>query len=90
MGQRDKDGIAAGRIGFHTISQGTIDLRRHMPEHPYRSCKEAQHLSLPPNALDDLLDRLGGLKKASWTGNICKHSSLYCHDLTGDYRSLYS
>ncbi|CAL1128430.1 unnamed protein product [Cladocopium goreaui] len=25
--------------------------------------QEAQHLSLPPNALDDLLDRLGGLKK---------------------------
>ncbi|CAJ1401369.1 unnamed protein product [Effrenium voratum] len=25
--------------------------------------KEAQHLSLPPNALDDVLDRLGGLKK---------------------------
>eukprot|EP00438_Fugacium_kawagutii_P003483 Skav218364 [mRNA] locus=scaffold2066:112420:128947:+ [translate_table: standard] len=31
---------------------------------PVGKIREAQHLTLPPNALDDLLDRLGGLKKA--------------------------
>ena len=48
----------------HSHSRLMMEKAETVPQKSPESLQEAKHLNLPPNAMDDLIDRLGGLKKA--------------------------